>query len=984
MKKIYMILAALSLLSMSLNAQLLPSAQKTLISKNKSFREVPSSFKAPNVMNGTMSNAPLKANLGEGEYILGPYTSDAYNSTGWGLTNVISLSDAAGIMIGVDMELSEYQDFLGDEIVGYRFATIGEAYIYNVFIFPMSENYLSSDNLIQWDLSDDTGYPTTYSTSGWHEVRLDTPIEFNFPDSIVSFWLGYQYYQPTSSSSMNKTPVAYNSNSTSHMDRMYWNSGFYDVSSYVGGDIAIQLIMKNNTNPSIAISPEAQTINDAAAGTLTITGTNIEGNINASLANNTDWYLDPTSLSNTGGDVSVSYTGRALSASNTVTATAANDNTVTASATVNYVADLYIVGDFGNGWNFSDNTHPMSYNNGTYTATITVNAENYILFARLLGNSNPWNTRDVFGPSSNGNWDMQGDNYGGNLNLYGSNCIHFPEGGTYRITIDANNGTFTITKLSGEQTAQPVITSTNDGEYVTITATGNGTVTLNVPGHDPVSGEGSVSITVPCGYTSNTITVTATAKEDGKDESDPATAQINIPAGSGWVKMTGTYNNPNDLLSFQVKVGNDTIDIAMIDQFVAPTLNNNHPDHYTYTLRQTVNGEEQRSTPVTIPVYKTSSTMQGLYTMEQIKSDKDMHLKANVLNTEMDFDVNPDRNVLYYDLYRGHLNDEYPTLDATYRVSELQKYQEMVGEDNVQFYFFETFQQGVAPKYERVGNEMVERLDTNWVVGEYQDQLPYVPVIWTYGLYTARGDGLNNSYGSDIKRETLGEVTAEAKIYQTTSTWGKFKDSNNVEYCIYYPEIKITGVCPVTVTAGDGDVYTYEPYMFRAWCTYEGARDFKSVDNELLDNGPKSVPFMLDSVIVVDPAQNIVTIGRDWLPSDTYKLPWAFGVPVTEDPQNVTFIVRFYYRQVVQEGGQQEGGSKLRLGNDAEEFFIAQGAPSSQSAVTAVNELFGGSEVVSVTYYNAQGMQSSKPFKGMNIIVTRYSDGSTSTMKVMK
>jgi hypothetical protein len=297
---------------------------------------------------------------------------------------------------------------------------------------------------------------------------------------------------------------------------------------------------------------------------------------------------------------------------------------------------------------------------------------------------------------------------------------------------------------------------------------------------------------------------------------------------------------------------------------------------------------------------------------------------------------------------------------------------------------FENHQTGIAPRYDHLGNEIAERLDTNWVEGQYQDQLPYVPVIWTFGLYSGREDGKNNSYGSDIKRETLGEVTAEAKIYQTTSAWGKFKYSNNVEYCIYYPEIKITGVCPVTMTAGDGDVYTYEPYMFRAWCTYEGARDFKSVDNELLDNGPKTVPFMLDSVIVADPSQNIVTIGRDWLPSDTYKLPWAFGVPVTEDPQNVTFIVRFYYRQVVQEGGQQEGGSKLRLGNDAEEFFIAQGAPSSQSAVTAVNELFGGSEVVSVTYYNAQGMQSSKPFKGLNIIVTRYSDGSTSTMKVMK
>ena len=732
----------------------------------------------------------------------------------------------------------------------------------------------------------------------------------------------------------------------------------------------------DTTNPTIEITPETQTISDAAAGTLTVTGTDIEGNINVSAANN-DWYLNPTSLGNTGGEVSVTYTGRDLSASTTVTASATGATDAT--ATVNYVADVYIVGNFGNsGWDFDHGTQ-MSYNNGTYTTTLTVNANDYIVFARLLGNEVNWGTRYLFGPVANDNWWMQGDNATGTLNLYDNRPIYFPQGGTYRITINPD-GSFTITKLSGEQTAPPTITYTVDDEYVTITATGDGIVTLNVPGYDPVSGEEEVSITIPRGYADNSITVSATAQEDGKDESVATTAQVNIPAGSDWVQMDGEYNNPNDLLSFL----KDDEDIMLIDQFRVSTLNNDHPDHYTYTLRQTVNGEEQRSTPVSIPVYKTSSTMQGLYTMEQIKSDKDMHLKANVVNTEMDFDVNPDRNVLYYNLYRGKKNDYYPTIADSYRVSQLQKYEEMDENENVHFFFKETYPSGIAPHYDHVANEIVERLDTNWVEAAYDDNLAYVPVIWTFGLYTARGDGKNNSYGSDIKRETLGEVTAEAKIYYTTSPYGKFKDSNDVEYCIYYPEIKITGVCPVTMTAGDGDVYTYEPYMFRAWCTYEGARDFTSVDNALVDNGPKTVPFMLDSVIVVDPAQNIVTIGRDWLPSDTYKLPWAFGVPVTEDPQNVTFIVRFYYRQVVEEGGQQEGGSKLRLGNDAEEFFIAQGAPSAQSVVTAVNELFGGSEVVSVTYYNAQGMQSSKPFKGMNIIVTRYSDGSTSTMKVMK
>lgn len=1002
MKKIYMILAAMALLTLSLNAQLLPSAQKTLISNNKSFREVPSSFKAPNaaslkMMNGKTfstsplrvnSNAPLRANLGEGEYILGPYTSDAYDSSGWGLTSVTTVSSAAGIMIGVDMELSEYQDYLGDEIVGYRFATIGTAYIYEVFVLPMSEQYLSTDNMIEWSLSDDEGYPTTYSTSGWHEVRLDTPVEFNFPDSIVSFWLGYQYYQATSSSSLNKTPVAYNSNSTSHMDRMYWNSGFYNVSSYVGGDIAVQLIMKHavTTNPTIEMTPATQTINDAAAGSLTVTGTDIEGNINVSAADN-DWTVNPSSLGNTGGNVSVTYTGRDLSATTTVTATAANDNTVTASATVNYVADVYIVGNFGNGWDFNNGTQ-MTYNNGTYTTTITVDAGNYILFARKLGDGVNWETRYVFGPDSGGDWWMQGDSHGGDIDLNDDDPIYFPEGGTYRITIDANNGTFTITKLSGEQTAQPVITYSlsSDGQHVTITATGDGTVTLNVPGCDPVSGEGEVSITVPCGYVSNTITVSATAQESGKDESDPTYRDITIPAGSDWVEMDGTYDNPNDLLSFL----KNNEDIMMVDQFAASTLKNEHPDHYTYTLRQMVNGETTTSTPVTIPVYKTNSSMQGLYTKNQVDVvDKNMSLRPNVVNTEMDYEVNPDRNVLYYSLYRGDLNATYPEITAQSRVSQLQRFEEMVGEgENAQpqYFLFESHQTGIAPRYDRLGAAVAERLDTNWVEAGYDDQLAYVPVIWTYGLYTARGDGKNNSYGSDIKREYMGKVDATITgTYTAGNDYGTWK-VGETEYCVFHPTITVTGVLPQNdnnnvVLYNDEDEATYVPYMCRAWCTYEGIHDFiRNSDGQLQDAGALPTPYWLGDAIF--DGSNTATIGGEWT-GGSVRDQWSFGLPSGTSPDEVTYIIRFYYKKVVTEG-QQNGSQGKFIGDAAEEYFMAETGGEFGEWVVGINELSNGIVPVDVTYVNPQGMQSSRPFDGVNIVVTRYSDGSTRTTKIIR
>ena len=40
--------------------------------------------------------------------------------------------------------------------------------------------------------------------------------------------------------------------------------------------------------------------------------------------------------------------------------------------------------------------------------------------------------------------------------------------------------------------------------------------------------------------------------------------------------------------------------------------------------------------------------------------------------------------------------------------------------------------------------------------------------------------------------------------------------------------------------------------------------------------------------------------------------------------------------------------------------------------------------IESVTYVNALGMQSDKPFDGVNIVITRYSNGTVSTTKVVR
>ena len=245
--------------------------------------------------------------------------------------------------------------------------------------------------------------------------------------------------------------------STSGPTFRHYNSG--------NGVWAYLYVQDNSTDPVVTISPDAQTISDAAPAELTITGTNVSGSINASLATNTDWYLNPNTFSNEGGTATLTYNGRALSATNTVTASASGATDAT--ATVNYVADLYIVTDNGvtNDWHFDGQygVH-MTNNNGIYTADFAVTTPNtYILFARKLGDGVTWNTRYVFGPNSGGDWWLPVSGNGdGTLDLNDDDPIKIQTTGLFTITINANDGTFTITKRNIDVTISPA-----DGTHFT-------------------------------------------------------------------------------------------------------------------------------------------------------------------------------------------------------------------------------------------------------------------------------------------------------------------------------------------------------------------------------------------------------------------------------------------------------------------------------------------------------------------------------------
>lgn len=84
-------------------------------------------------------------------------------------------------------------------------------------------------------------------------------------------------------------------------------------------------------------------------------------------------------------------------------------------------------------------------------------------------------------------------------------------------------------------------------------------------------------------------------------------------------------------------------------------------------------------------------------------------------------------------------------------------------------------------------------------------------------------------------------------------------------------------------------------------------------------------------------------------------------------------------------------GDYSRQGLDASKFIIfpLEASPAGSNGddlgnVTTVKEVVTARTVVSTRYYNLMGVGSDKPFDGLNIVVTTYSDGSRTSKKILR
>lgn len=330
---------------------------------------------------------------------------------------------------------------------------------------------------------------------------------------------------------------------------------------YNNSNVATAQIEINIPNPVLTASPTSLTINDLG-GSFTVEGTDlgtdnvgVTSDVFSTTTSDQTWGFNNNNGS-VNGTVTVTYQGRELNATGTVNVA---NNMVSTQVNVTYQTDIYIVTDNGvqGNWNFSNGTQ-MANEDGTYTATFNATLPNtFILFARKLGDGENWNTRYVFGPSSDGDWAMPGDKATeyGNIDVYDDDPIKLPYAGEYTITINGNDKTFTITRTI-ETVATPTITPAS-GTYtgtqtVTIECeTQDATILYKIDDGDYQPYNGSIEVAESC-------TITAKATKDGWNDSEEATTEyiIEIPV----VHQPGDVNHDGEV---NIKDVTDLIDYLL-------------------------------------------------------------------------------------------------------------------------------------------------------------------------------------------------------------------------------------------------------------------------------------------------------------------------------------------------------------------------------------------------------------------------------------
>ncbi len=385
----------------------------------------------------------------------------------------------------------------------------------------------------------------------------------------------------------------------------------------------------------------------------------------------------------------------------------------------------------------------------------------------------------------------------------------------------------------------------------------------------------------------------------------------------------------------------------------------------TYTVTVTGNGIVVNNTlysdEVTVPVYKTNIEILPAYTLEELQNDMTHEIPANMSNTDVSIKVTRDDAITRYDIYHNKGSKLSDQNWATGGLNNAVSYASV----NTDSYVYLPYakDEDLTSWVQQPEVAMESNQNSMWI--ELNDYVPvegtstwYVPVVVANGV-TSTG----NTYGAPIRSSRLSSVTSVVNYDQSTI---RTDQTTGAQYYYMTAEVVMHCIAPqVDEDAG----YHYECYLARAWRVWTpyvvgvGA-------------GEPTETFLGE--VQLDGYEDDAKIGN----KDFQLTPtgWSLDEPTFCTPAGSTpmFVSRFYFKRVddrKRPNRAGEGGGGAGAPGDG---------PTPPQNHTGVAEFNVDKDVVSVTYVNTLGMTSSTPFNGVNIIVTRYSDGSVSTTKVLK
>lgn len=475
---------------------------------------------------------------------------------------------------------------------------------------------------------------------------------------------------------------------------------------------------------------------------------------------------------------------------------------------------------------------------------------------------------------------------------------------------------------------------------------------------------------------------------------------------------------------------------------------NSHADGYGYVLRYEPNGDgveegSRESATVKVDIQKTGCEVEGYYTLDEIDHDTNIGINhdegivMDVMTADVKFDLTSDNNLLDSYILDGKADTE----ESFYGMTKLEQttdfsYIEMLeGPDKGHRY--DSGEHHYYDKNYKLGN----------YASSYMSYAPSVST-WGIERRYFEEDGLDNTYGAPIWKTAVGDARLESATAQKQFGWNtNWSDGNSKCRLYMLDDIEAVGLLPHTdITNIDYEPYMFRIFVeskegkLRPF-TYETVTDEDGKTREVITagegttTGPLSVweqyiKYDNEGNIVGDPANGVqISVGadkeypsqtaytfyktkveRDATPEATEDNPnperpaWdkdeenaifgaleALNTTVDNngneiiDPKDLTIFVRFYYVVKGAADGHTPDPMTLRAGGVP--YPAGYGAESPGKApghATAVNEIQYLGEIVSQTYYNVQGMVSDKPFDGVNIVVTRFGNGTTSVSKIVK